>query len=605
MHQEFAVITLMVKNEEQCICKTLQPFISTGYKDFYIYDTGSDDDTVDVVTEFLEKNETRFIIKQEPFIDFAQSRNKLIEYVNRDFSDKRFFLMLDAEWYFVNPGNLAKYLAEMYVPENKCCGFMLHHGDLIFPHSRIFPIGTTVRFYGPVHEYCSDVHGIIPGDAYAIYKPTMEGKTRTKQRFERDLTLIQDFLQTHENEPRYTFYLAQTLQGLDRVDEAITEYKKRFNLPCGDPEERYIAALRAGRFCLGIAGREPEGVDLLLKGWSSRPTRVECLVDVAVYYRGRDMHLKYHFAKTACSIKISPKDTLFIEHDKINHKRFEEWSIGAWYVGEYVEGLTALIVAIRSGLNPLQLEILRRYYKGVERELYNRYMSTFDKKILNLIPYSEEHDMKNVLEPYLISNEINYYFYKYKENLETEYLIEGRIIYIKGNESRIPGNLDKMIKTFNIIKNTDYDYVVKSNIATVVNFRALKFCLERNIDYGGPLYYPCSRIVLNDGLTEEFNKQYGEYGFVSSECIVMSKKCVNFLLKNQKKLKKSEVIDDVAIGVCINSNFSSGLLTKSYGYPEGIKAVDINHKDKNFLAYRHANHLLMNETINLLNEHLF
>ena len=110
---------------------------------------------------------------------------------------------------------------------------------------------------------------------------------------------------------------------------------------------------------------------------------------------------------------------------------------------------------------------------------------------------------------------------------------------------------------------------------------------------------------MNDGLTEEFNKQYGEYGFVSSECIVMSKKCVNFLLKNQKKLKKSEVIDDVAIGVCINSNFSSGLLTKSYGYPEGIKAVDINHKDKNFLAYRHANHLLMNETINLLNEHLF
>ena len=73
------VVVIMVKNEEDNIVPTLQPFISAGIKNFLVYDTGSTDKTVPNVKSFFKKYKCREIIKNDPFIDFASSRDKCLD----------------------------------------------------------------------------------------------------------------------------------------------------------------------------------------------------------------------------------------------------------------------------------------------------------------------------------------------------------------------------------------------------------------------------------------------------------------------------------------------------------------------------------------------
>ena len=50
------VIVLMVKDEQDFIQPTLQPYVDAGIKNFFIFDTKSTDSTVEVTREFFKKN---------------------------------------------------------------------------------------------------------------------------------------------------------------------------------------------------------------------------------------------------------------------------------------------------------------------------------------------------------------------------------------------------------------------------------------------------------------------------------------------------------------------------------------------------------------------
>ncbi|HLJ31873.1 MAG TPA: hypothetical protein VKU36_05515, partial [Candidatus Babeliales bacterium] len=47
------VVVLMVKNEETVMRATLQPFVDAGINSFFIFDTGSTDNTISVTQTFF------------------------------------------------------------------------------------------------------------------------------------------------------------------------------------------------------------------------------------------------------------------------------------------------------------------------------------------------------------------------------------------------------------------------------------------------------------------------------------------------------------------------------------------------------------------------
>jgi len=179
-------------------------------------------------------------------------------------------------------------------------------------------------------------------------------------------------------------------------------------------------------------------------------------------------------------------------------------------------------------------------------------------KILNLILYSNNDDYKkmyNLLKCYLqfVKEKINidYYFYTFNNDIENEFEVKDDIFYIKGEETFLPGILDKTIKTIEYFKDYDYDYIIRSNISTPINFELLINFLEKfGFDYCGNVF----KICWEDRKCGLINKKYFNEFFISGACITMSKNTYTYLIDHKEELDYT-VIDDVAIGVLLTKQF--------------------------------------------------
>src|SRR5204862_4752519 len=131
--------------------------------------------------------------------------------------------------------------------------------------------------------------------------------------------------------------------------------------------------------------------------------------------------------------------------------------------------------------------------------------------------------MYKLLSAYLKKIGVDHYFYCFDPKIDEDFKIVDDIIYFKGEESFIPGILDKTLKVFEMFKNSDYNYIVRSNISAIINFKFLKNYLYYNpMDYGGPYNYVGTFLDPKSGLTEEKHKIYKNSPFIGGACIVMS-----------------------------------------------------------------------------------
>jgi hypothetical protein len=204
-------------------------------------------------------------------------------------------------------------------------------------------------------------------------------------------------------------------------------------------------------------------------------------------------------------------------------------------------------------------------------------------KILNLILYStdvpEYVQMKEILSKHLKRSKIEYYFYYYSPNQAEEFLLKDDMLSIKGTENDIPGILEKTLKAFEYFQNKDYDYVVRSNISAVIDFRELGGYLYSNpIDYGGPLYLKKSSNKSIDESTDKFE------GYIGGVCVVLSKKIVKTLINNKLEILSYEVGDDVSIGMYLQNTITPFKI--SIGGIDGY-ILNSDRPIKGKIAYKH------------------
>jgi hypothetical protein len=138
-------------------------------------------------------------------------------------------------------------------------------------------------------------------------------------------------------------------------------------------------------------------------------------------------------------------------------------------------------------------------------------------------------------------SDVTTYFYKYNENITDNIEVSGDIINIKGRESYMPGILNKTIDAFMLFKNNGeyekYDYIIRSNISSIVNFSLLSEQLElKPVEYYGS---------TNIGYITLDNTNIP---FASGTNIIMSKKGYMIFVDNINLLDKA-LIDDISIAV--------------------------------------------------------
>ena len=187
-------------------------------------------------------------------------------------------------------------------------------------------------------------------------------------------------------------------------------------------------------------------------------------------------------------------------------------------------------------------------------------------KFLNIVLYSNSNQNNHYDS---MKKMTSLYYKSFGEKVKTLYvrydeLNNGKQIQqinddliINGKESYIPGILNKTLDTFDYIISEnmldDYDYCIRTNISTIVNYDVLEAELSNN-----PIeYYGGGRaMVLNWKACGMEDESWFGTVFVQGTSIILSKEAVK-LMYSQKDKFHTEFIDDVAFAIFAKEHMPS------------------------------------------------
>lgn len=320
------VLILMVKNESSILRRCLDAV--AGVVDaFCITDTGSTDDTCDIVKEFLKSHEgclttcdwTTF--GECRTISVRGAQTYLGSVLKWDLSTT-YGLLLDADMVFV-PGTLA----DQTLTE-KGYTIVQKAGSLVYPNCRLIRLDYPWTCKGVTHEYWDGPTTPLPESVCHIDDRNDGGCKSDK--FVRDARLLEKGLEEEPTNVRYLFYLAQTYNSLERWKESIAMYKRRFHAGGWD-EERWFSLYMIGQCYLAL--KDPIKFEAwMLRAHAHRPGRAEAIYKLAKYFREQGQHYKSaHYVQLGKAIPLS-HDSLFIETDVYTELFHYEQSILDYYI---------------------------------------------------------------------------------------------------------------------------------------------------------------------------------------------------------------------------------------------------------------------------------
>jgi glycosyltransferase involved in cell wall biosynthesis len=323
-------LTMIVKNESQIIERCLE-----SVKDIVdcisICDTGSSDETVEIIESFLKRNQMPGKVYRHEWKNFGYNRTlsyleakNTLEEFGLDVS-KTYLLLLDADM-------MLEWSPEFNKNQLHNAGYRIiqRGGDLAYYNVRLIRPDLDWECKGATHEvWCLKSGHLIPNlDSLAILDIGDGGSKADK--FERDKRLLTEALKEEPNNPRYMFYLAQTYLSLGEYENAITWYQNRINQRGWDEEVWYA------KFMIGVCNEKLGdwnlAFDNYLEAYQFRPSRAEPLYSIANYFKLHNKHiLAFYFASEAQKIKYPQNDSLFVNHQIYNSLIDEVLSISSYY----------------------------------------------------------------------------------------------------------------------------------------------------------------------------------------------------------------------------------------------------------------------------------
>ena len=359
-HDSLLAVVLMVKNEAPVMVKTLQPFVEGGVKNFLIFDTGSTDGTQEIARDYFKKEGlAHAYVLEEPFIDFATSRNHALIAAESLFSEITFIIMPDAEWYIQGVEDLMQFCAQEKNSSDSCYSTRIEMFNVdgtqvsSFVVPKLLRTSAHNRFVGAIHEYLNQpAHKTVPVTSYFKYQPSAQGFEKTAQRCHRDKMILLKELEQNPENSRTLFFLGQTYAILDDWKNAYIYYKKRAATKTFHHEETFATHLRLGDVAQQFFSCEnksihPTALGHYLEAYALSPERAEPLIKIARYYLDlNQMHLAFLFAMQAVKIPQPSCDAFCFEKEKYTYTRYDTLGICAWYVQEYELGEWAVRKAL-------------------------------------------------------------------------------------------------------------------------------------------------------------------------------------------------------------------------------------------------------------------
>lgn len=457
-------LNMIVKNESKIILRLLNSVISL-IDTYCICDTGSTDNTVEIIETFFNEKGIIGKIVHEPFRDFGYNRTFALKECLT--LDADYVLLLDAD--MILTGRLLSQ-PDVFKQNLKEDAYMLFQGSESFYYKNMRIVRNKgYSYWGVTHEYLS-----TPDDAiiHIVKKEDLfindigDGGAKS-DKWERDIRLLKKGLEDSPNNSRYLFYLSNSYRDYGDYKSAIEYYKKRIDVG-GWIEEIWQSYYNIGK-CYMYMNDMPNAIYYWLEAYQAYPKRIENLYQIVHYYRNNSKNkLAYQYYMFANKVKefygIS-NDFLFLEKDVYEYKLDYELSIVGYY--ENLDG---------HNLKEISMKVLA-------------------------CPITKDNILRNVLS--------NYKFYTDKLSNSKKMLIDNRCINMLKNIGKSIDHEEGFVSSTpslcyyndNLIINTRYvnysidhhgnyinrDKVVSKNVITVISRNSYKITSEFVLDYDSSL----------------------------------------------------------------------------------------------------------------------
>jgi tetratricopeptide (TPR) repeat protein len=338
---DLITLTMIVKDEVHTLARTLRS-VRDHVDRWTILDTGSTDGTQALIR--AEMAGVPGELHEEPFVDFATSRNRALELAG---TATEFVMWLDADDELQGGDALRAFLERERAergPDREAY-FMRVAMGIRFDSPRVFRAQSGWRFRGAVHEILCRPDRPPPSrrieGATILHDPGTAGVERSKKRWERDVKLLAGALEKDPKDTRAAFYLAQSLLWLERFAEAEKAFQHRVAMG-GWVEEIFESQLALARVAAALERPWPEVMARYLAAYATSPHRAEPLHAIAMHWNALGQHaLTFLFARRGWELPYPEKDTLFVDESVYAFRCADLVGTSAYWIGEYELGEAA------------------------------------------------------------------------------------------------------------------------------------------------------------------------------------------------------------------------------------------------------------------------
>jgi hypothetical protein len=333
-------LCMIVKNEsnviERCL-HSVKPLIDY----VCISDTGSTDDTVNIIKKWLHKNQINGEVNQEQWENFAYNRTKSLENIKKN-KDIDYVLVIDADEILeidknFDVLNFKKNLKhDLY---SITCKF----GNILYDRSSFFKNIKNFYYRGVLHEYLNCDESFSKSKINGIINIPLQDSSRNKnnQKYKNDAEVLKKAFETEKDnflKTRYAFYLAQSYRDCNEENEAIFWYKKRSEMGGWD-QEIYWSLYQLAILKEKIKTDENDIIQSYINAYEKCPSRIEALHHAIRFCRSHNKNNQaYIIGKYAKSLPVN-KNGLFVEDWIWEYGLDDEFSVACYWSGHYEEGL--------------------------------------------------------------------------------------------------------------------------------------------------------------------------------------------------------------------------------------------------------------------------
>ncbi|MEO8801731.1 MAG: family 2 glycosyl transferase, partial [Rudaea sp.] len=293
---------------------------------------------------------------ERPWVDFSTNRNEALE-LARKHGDYALIIdadeVLDADTGFTwGALDAPAYTLELIFNE-------LHYRRVAIPR-----LDAQWQWKGVLHEALISPHAaqaqFLPGLHIRVHTDGARSKQTQQEKFSHDADILRRALTDQPDNARYAFYLAQSLRDAGQLAESLAAYEKRVAMG-GWAEEVYFAKFQIAVLKERTGAAYAQIVTAYLDAYDFRSTRAEAPCELARYCRlNNRFAVARDFARIAMELPL-PDDVLFIDHAVHAWRARDEFSIAAYWCGNYADSARECRKLLADpNLPPSELERVQR-----------------------------------------------------------------------------------------------------------------------------------------------------------------------------------------------------------------------------------------------------